>query len=125
MWIPLQDVGTDGGCLWHIPGSHHQDIIPHHVRHDITAGHQKDVTVGTNTELFDESKAVPMILKAGDASLHSGYTLHSARPNRSDVPRRAYILAFSGPSQERWMKKDMERWPWIEENLERQRAEKV
>ena len=114
-WIPLQDTGTNGGCLWYIPASHLQDILPHDNRGDITPGHQKDVDMQADPEFFDESTAVPMILPAGGAAIHHGNTLHKAEPNRSEEPRRAYVLSFSGPTHRRWLQKEFERWPWIEE----------
>jgi len=115
MWIPLQDTGTDGGCLWYMPGSHVRDILPHHNRTDIGVGHQKDVDAEADLSLFDESQAVPMILPAGGIAIHHANTLHKADPNRSREPRRAYILSFSGTHHERWMKKDFDLWPWIAE----------
>lgn len=117
-WIPLQETGTDGGCLWYLPGSHQQDILPHRNRADITPGHQKDVDMEATPGLFDEEQAVPMILPAGGAAIHLGNTLHMARPNCSGEPRRAYVLSFGGRMFARWMQKPFERWPWMEERRE-------
>lgn len=115
IWIPLQDTGVEGGCLWYLPGSHEQDILPHHNRPDIEVGHQKDVDAEVDLEYVGEEQAIPMILPAGGAAIHHCRTLHKADPNRSDEPRRAYVLSFGAPGQERWMKKDSELWPWMAE----------
>lgn len=113
-WIALQDTGTAGGCLWYLPGSHLQDILPHHDREEIEPGHQKNVNMEADTSLFDEKQAVPMVLPAGGAALHHGNTLHMAQPNRSDEPRRAYVLSFGGRMYPRLMKRPFERWEWME-----------
>ena len=123
LWIPLQDTGVDGGCLWFIPRSHRQDIIPHYNQWDISPSHQKAVNLSADTTLFDEEQAVPVPLKAGDASLHHCYTLHKAGPNRTDDTRRAFFLTYNGVSEERWLKNDHEYWPWIQERRDRENQE--
>ena len=35
IWIPLQDATVENGCMWFIPGSHTQEVVPHHtINHD-------------------------------------------------------------------------------------------
>jgi ectoine hydroxylase-related dioxygenase (phytanoyl-CoA dioxygenase family) len=114
-WVPLQDVDTTNGCLWYLPGSHVQDILPHRRRTDIEEGHQKDVVLEVEPEFVDEAKAVPALLPAGGVAIHHGCALHGARPNRSHEARRVYIMNFSGVCYERWVKKESDVWPWTAE----------
>lgn len=114
-WIPLQDTGIRQGCLWYLPASHLQDILPHRNRPDITPGYQKDVDLEADPACFDENEAVPMILPAGGVAIHHANTLHKACPNRSEEPRRACILSFGGPTHARLVPKGLAHWPWMEE----------
>ncbi|MFW5829237.1 MAG: phytanoyl-CoA dioxygenase family protein [Planctomycetota bacterium] len=113
LWIPLQDVDMDNGCLWYLPGSHLQDILPHRHLSDRQEGHQKDVILEADTTLIDESRAVPAILPAGGVAIHLANTLHSAHPNRSADARRAYIMHYDGLTYERLMKRGYDSWPWM------------
>ncbi len=89
MWVPLQDVSAESGCLRYVPGSHTAPVLPHHsVNDDPTS--QAFECVGD----FDESTAVSCPLPAGGCSIHLPGTLHSAGPNVSPNPRLAYIMVF-------------------------------
>ena len=41
-----------------------------------------------------EATAEPLILKAGQISLHDVYLLHGSEPNESDLPRRGMTLRY-------------------------------
>ena len=43
---------------------------------------------------FDESKAVDIILKAGQMSIHDAFLLHGSEPNRSSRPRRGITMRY-------------------------------
>lgn len=89
IWVALQDVTVDSGCLRYVPGSHTIPVLPHHsVNDDPTS--QAFECVGS----FDESAAVSCPLPAGGCSIHLPGTLHSAGPNVSANPRLAYIMVF-------------------------------
>lgn len=95
VWMPLQEVTPENGCMEFIPGSHHLDVLPHHhVNHDPRI-HALEVDDGH----MDASKAVACPLPAGGATFHYSRTLHYTAPNRSDAPRRALILGFGTPAR--------------------------
>jgi ectoine hydroxylase-related dioxygenase (phytanoyl-CoA dioxygenase family) len=108
MWVALQDVTAESGCLRFIPGSHLTEaVLPHHALND---DHTSQVfeCVGT----FDESAAVASPLPAGGCSIHLPGTLHSAGPNVSSTARLAYIMVFSVPPKPA---KQQQSFPWLEQ----------
>lgn len=106
VWIPLQDATLEMGCMQFIPGSHKQEIQPHHsINHDPRIH-------GLELDEVDDSTAVACPLPAGGASIHTNRTYHYAGPNNADTPRRAYILMYGIPPKKRT---DPRSFPWMEE----------
>ena len=108
IWVPLQPATLDNGCMWFVPRSHHLEVLPHHhLNHDprihglMLDDHQKYT-----------ANAVACPLPPGGATVHPGRTLHYTGPNRSDIPRRAYIFSAALPAAKRT---DGRRFPWLEE----------
>jgi len=102
VWIPLQDVTLEMGCMEFVPGSHLGPVLPHHRR-----GH-RPTAHALEAEGVDRSRAVPCPLRAGDATVHLPRTLHRTGPNRSGTPRLAWILEFGarrGPLWRRWLRR--------------------
>lgn len=91
VWIAVDDSTPENGCLRIIPGSHKdQRLRAHHTYegNDVTL-HQE-----LNADEYDEAKAVDMVLKAGQVSLHDVYLLHGSEANHSAKPRRGMTLRF-------------------------------
>jgi ectoine hydroxylase-related dioxygenase (phytanoyl-CoA dioxygenase family) len=95
VWIPLQDVNVENGCMWFVPGSHLLEIHKHH-----SIGHDPRVH-GLEVEAADVSTAVACPLPAGGATFHHCRTLHYTGANKSDGPRRAYIIGAGAPATKR------------------------
>lgn len=91
VWIPLQEATVENGCMWFVPGSHRLNILTHH-----SIGHDPRVH-GLEAEGADTSAAVACPLPPGGATFHHCRTLHYTGPNRSDTPRRAYIIGAGTP----------------------------
>ncbi|MEM7563622.1 MAG: phytanoyl-CoA dioxygenase family protein [Pseudomonadota bacterium] len=93
-WIALSDVTQESGCMRFVPGSHHQQILPHRDTFDecnlLSRGQEVDVDV-------DESTAVDVILKPGQLSLHHGRIFHASGPNRSANDRIGMVFRFLTP----------------------------
>jgi len=100
VWMPLQEATLENGCMQFIPGSHKLDVLPHH-----NIGHDPRIH-GLEVDSVDTSKAVACPIQAGGATIHHCRTLHYAGPNRSDIPRRAYILLFKLPPMKRAVTRD-------------------
>ena len=94
IWMPLQEATAANGCMQFIVGSHRGPVLEHR-----SPGNDPRVTALECIGDFDPATARLCPLPAGGATVHHSRTLHSAGPNHSDIPRRAYILAFRGPSR--------------------------
>lgn len=92
IWMPLQDVTRESGCLEFIPGSHRGPVLPH-----ASPGGDPRIHALECVGDFDRAKAVACPLPAGGCTIHHCRTLHSAGPNRSAEPRRAYVQGFLLP----------------------------
>ena len=87
VWLPLQDVSAESGCLQYIPGSHKRELVPHY-----------PLATGTHalmTKHVASAEAVLCPVNVGDLIIHSGRTLHYAGPNITASPRLAWILVFA------------------------------
>jgi ectoine hydroxylase-related dioxygenase (phytanoyl-CoA dioxygenase family) len=92
IWMPLQDVDRSSGCLEFMPASHRGPVLPH--RHVGGDPRSRGLEI-SETVPIDEGRAVACPLRAGDATVHHGLTLHRSYPNIGGEPRRAYALVFS------------------------------
>jgi ectoine hydroxylase-related dioxygenase (phytanoyl-CoA dioxygenase family) len=97
IWIPLQEATLENGCMQFMPGSHRLEVLPHHCIHHDPRIHGLEVDPAPG---LDFSRAAVCPLPAGGCTIHHNRTLHYTAPNRSDIPRRAYILGFGLPAKE-------------------------
>ncbi len=88
IWIALDDVTIQNGCLYFMPGSQKETNL-------IEPG------IGANMgEIFNEypqfrdKEPVVSVIKAGSCSFHNGITIHAAGPNMTTQYRRAMTCAF-------------------------------
>ena len=86
----LDDTDKENGCLWLIPGSHKQGQI---------RVQQTEEEKLKNSEIVveaDDSKAIPMEMKAGDALIFNCWMLHKSDGNYSaDRDRRILFLRYA------------------------------
>jgi hypothetical protein len=112
IWMPLQDVTVENGCMRYIRGSNHGPLYPHRSPRNDPRIHGLE-TISPP----DLTNCVAVPVRAGDAVIHLSRTLHSAGVNTSDQPRRAYILGYSVKTRrDQFLTRD---YPW---NLEKQTA---
>jgi hypothetical protein len=88
-WCGLDDSTKENGCLQYIKGSHKWGLLPK----PVIAGELQ----GIKDFLTEEQKkqfADPMYaeVKAGEAIFHHSLTLHGSGENKSDKPRRAFVI---------------------------------
>lgn len=118
IWVPLQPATKLNGCMYFVPGSHNQEVIPHQPIGDNPLTPGLEVVPGS----FDMSKAVACELPAGGATFHLERTLHYTPRNQSDDYRRAYIAVgtlFERP------RATVRKFPWQERQAAARSAEKA
>lgn len=93
-WIALTDSGVENACMRVVPGSHAQGDLPHRDTFDPDNVLSRGETVALE---IDASKAVDVVLRAGEMSLHHLRTVHSSPPNRSDRRRIGYAIRYMTP----------------------------
>jgi phytanoyl-CoA hydroxylase len=94
IWLALDPVDDENGCLRYVAGSHRCGIRPH-ARSNILGFSQGITDFGPD----DEAREVQIHLRPGDAAIHHGETIHRAEPNRSAARnRRAFAMVIRAAS---------------------------
>ena len=88
IWVALDDVTLENGCMFFIPGSYKETTF-------------ESPQIGKNLgdiftvyPQFMHSKSVPAVMKAGSCSFHNGLTIHGAHANMTPGFRRAMTCAY-------------------------------
>ena len=88
IWIALEDVTIQNGCLYFMPGSNHDTKF------------DKPGIAASMGDIFDKYskyknvEPVASVIKAGSCSFHNGLNIHAAGPNMTNGTRRAMTCAF-------------------------------
>ena len=95
LWLALDDVDAENGCLRYVRGSHRRGVRPH--QRTGTLGFSQGVSdFGTAHDVANE---VACSVHAGDLIAHHALTIHRADENRAPGrPRRALGLVYYGSS---------------------------
>ena len=88
VWLAVTDTNENNGCMRMLPGSHKENLKFHEEKFDknnlLTRGQTiKDVS-------FD--KTDPIVLKAGEISLHHPLIVHGSGLNNSDDRRIGFVI---------------------------------
>ncbi len=94
VWMPLQDVDEQNGCMQFIPGSHQLEIALHQPINNDPRIHGLELAPDVEVDI---SNPAICPLPAGGATFHPSRTLHYTAPNESERPRRALIMMFGAP----------------------------
>jgi ectoine hydroxylase-related dioxygenase (phytanoyl-CoA dioxygenase family) len=90
-WVAFTDVTLENGCMQVIPGTHKVAQLQHsdtfHKDNLLSRGQEIAVEV-------DKSKAVPLLLKAGEISLHHIKLVHGSEPNHSSDRRIGLAIRY-------------------------------
>jgi phytanoyl-CoA hydroxylase len=90
MWLALDVVDTENGCVRYVTGSHRRGMRPHQKTQ--TLGFSQGISdFGTPDDLATE---VAMAAQPGDLLVHHCMTIHRADPNRSDRTRHALGFVY-------------------------------
>jgi phytanoyl-CoA hydroxylase len=97
LWLALDRIDEQNGCLRYVPGSHLQGLRPHAATSVL--GFSQGIT---DFGPQDIEREVALRLEPGDLLVHHGETIHRADPNRSNTrQRRAFAMVFRGASCQR------------------------
>ena len=89
-WVAVDDVTLENGCLRFVPGSHKFGK-----QEGIKLGQTGESIVAKMAERGQEMPGpVAMEMSAGGVTFHHGCTFHSAGPNRTGQPRRAFAIIY-------------------------------
>jgi len=88
-WCGLDDSTKENGCLQYIAGSHGWGLLPKTVLAGDIAG-IKAYLNGKQKKQFEHPLYAEV--KAGEAIFHHSLTLHGSGENKSDKPRRAFVI---------------------------------
>ena len=108
-WFALEDATQENGCMWAIPGGHRSPVKSCFFR--------SKSGEGTEMEIFDdtpweESKLVPLEVKAGTMVVLHGLLPHMSFANRSARTRHAYTMhLIEGQA-------DYPEWNWLQRSPE-------
>ena len=94
-WIAVDDSDVENGCMRVIPGTHKTGIAPHDKSG--RAGNLLSIDQQIPDEHVDESRAVDLVLRAGQMSVHDGQVFHASMPNKSDRRRCGLTVRFIPP----------------------------
>jgi hypothetical protein len=94
-WVAIADATPENGCMMMLPGSHKLGKQAHR---DIRAEDNILHRGQTLEREFREEEVVRTPLKAGQASLHHGWTMHASNPNGSDSRRIGLTFQYAATS---------------------------
>lgn len=90
LWVALDDSTPENGCMRVIPGTQYMDLQELKKRTDVA----NVLESGMDESLVDESKAVDVVLRAGDVSVHHPNVIHGSNANTSDKWRRSLTIRY-------------------------------
>jgi hypothetical protein len=90
LWLALDDVDAGNGCMRVVPGTQHDQLQQMKARPEVTSV----LGSGIDAEHVDESRAVDVVLQAGDVSIHHPNLIHGSNANTSDRWRRGLTIRY-------------------------------
>jgi ectoine hydroxylase-related dioxygenase (phytanoyl-CoA dioxygenase family) len=90
LWLAVTDATPENGCLRVIPGSHTMTLDTVEERQDV----ENVLGSAIHQDFVDESKAVDVVLEAGDVEVHHPNVIHGSEANRSDRWRMGLTIRY-------------------------------
>jgi ectoine hydroxylase-related dioxygenase (phytanoyl-CoA dioxygenase family) len=82
-WIALEDATVENGCVWILPRTHTQGVVPH-----------QKTDIGWQC-YFGDDPGLPVELRKGGVAVFQSTLFHRSGPNLSSSIRKAYIAQYS------------------------------
>lgn len=89
IWIALDDVNEDNGCMAFVPKSHKVGKLT-----GISFLEPQNIFDYVEGDRLEDRRPVVVPLKAGSCTFHNGLTFHYAHANVTDKPRRALAIIY-------------------------------
>jgi phytanoyl-CoA hydroxylase len=90
LWLAVDDSTPENGCMRVISGTQHLDLQQLKARTEIANVLQS----GMDEASVDESKAIDLVLKAGDVSVHHPNVVHGSNANTSSKRRCGLTIRY-------------------------------
>jgi len=90
LWLAVDDSTPENGCMRVVPRTQHSTLKKMKPRNDVA----NVLSSGMDESEVDESKAVDVILKAGDVSVHHPNLIHGSNPNVSPKRRAGLTIRY-------------------------------
>ena len=111
MWMPLVDINIDMGMLTFASGSQKKGSV---FNYEISDESEIEFAEYVHENNFEISRAKTM--KAGDASWHTGFTIHNAPANKSGKMREVFTIIYIAGNakiikpKNKWQEDDLKTW---------------
>ena len=106
MWLAIDDVDRENGCMQVIPGSH---VHGHLAFRESSAGEQNVLSQTIEgAERFGTPEDIK--LKSGEISMHSDLLIHGSLPNLSNRRRCGLTLRYCPPDVRAY-------WDWNQKSI--------
>jgi ectoine hydroxylase-related dioxygenase (phytanoyl-CoA dioxygenase family) len=111
MWMPLVDIDVDMGMLTFASGSQKKGSI---FNYEISDKSEQEFDRYVQENNFEISRAKTM--KAGDATWHTGFTIHNAPGNNSEIMREVFTIIYLADNakitkpKNSWQENDLKSW---------------
>jgi len=92
----LDDADRENGCLWMIPGSHLNGVLPHVEDRGVLG------KLYTDIERLETPAPTPIEVAAGSLIYFHGDVVHGSRGNRSRHSRRALVFTYQPAGLPHW-----------------------
>jgi ectoine hydroxylase-related dioxygenase (phytanoyl-CoA dioxygenase family) len=111
MWMPLIDINVEMGMLTFASGSHKEGYC-----FDLEISDESDAEFASYIQRHEFPVERAQTMKAGDATWHYGYTIHSAPGNNSDLMRPVMTIIYVADGakvtepRHKWQANDHKTW---------------
>ncbi|NIR51448.1 phytanoyl-CoA dioxygenase family protein [candidate division KSB1 bacterium] len=93
LWLAIDDSNCENGCMRVIPATHTTRLLSENELQQRNDG-KNVLGSGIDSAQIDESKAVDIILRAGDVSVHHPNLIHGSHANTSSRWRRGLTIRY-------------------------------
>jgi non-heme Fe2+,alpha-ketoglutarate-dependent halogenase len=94
-WVALSLSDPKSGCMRVVPGTHRREVVPH----ADTFGAHNMLSRGQEIAVeVEEARAVDLVLRPGQMSLHHVKIFHGSHQNRADDRRIGFAIRYLPPS---------------------------